>query len=202
MHPCREYWGQDVAYGSLVTGERPRRTDRAATLTEIWIMDTLGSAPATGHAELAGLMRRIGSLEPGEASLRQSAAHLKAFLQAGEDSRILGIATLHRTPLLPPGSFAAAAGVPSTAAREASSALLCAEFMHHLGELGAGDGVSQIDWVMVRASDTADSARSHLGATRVAGVALKPFAPHPGEAAPAAAALTAAASSAAGPPAA
>jgi hypothetical protein len=197
MHPCREYWGQDVAYGSLVTGERPRRADRAATLTEIWIMDTRVDAPATGHAELAGLMRRIGGLDAGEESLRQSASHLKAFLQAGEDSRILGIATLHRTPMLPPGSFAAAAGVPSKAAREESSALLCAEFMHHLGELGAGDGVSQIDWVMVRASDTADSSRSHLGATRVAGVELKPYAPDEADGAP-----TAAASSAAGRPAA
>ncbi len=177
MHPCREYWGQDVAYDSLVTGERPRRADRAAALTEIWIMDTLVDARATRHTELAGLMKRIGGLEGGEESLRQSASHLKAFLQAGEERRILGIATLHRTPLLPPGSFAAAAGVPSTAVREESSALLCAEFMRHLGELGAGDGVSQIDWVMVRATDNADGARSHLGATRVGHVELKPFAP-------------------------
>ena len=195
MHPCREYWGQDVAYGSLVTGERPRRTDRTATHTETWIIDTQADAPATGHAELAGLMRRIGGLAAGEDSLRQSASHLKAFLQAGEDRRILGIATLHRTPLLAPGSFAAAAGVPSKAAREESSALLCAEFMRHLGELGAGDGVSQIDWVMVRASDNADSARSHLGATRIAGLALTPFAP--GDAADAAIARE---SSAAGRP--
>ena len=177
MHPCREYWGQDAAWGSLVTGERPRRADRAAALTEVWILDTLADAGATRHTELAGLMRRIGRLEGGEEALRQSASHLKAFLQAGEERRILGIATLHRTPMLPPGSFAAAAGVPSTAAREESSALLCAEFMRHLGELGAGDGVSQIDWVMVRAPDTADSARSHLGATRVGHVELKPFAP-------------------------
>jgi len=28
MHPCREYWGQDVAYGSLVNDERLRRVDR------------------------------------------------------------------------------------------------------------------------------------------------------------------------------
>ena len=28
MHPCREYWGQDVAYGSLVTGERLRPQSR------------------------------------------------------------------------------------------------------------------------------------------------------------------------------
>jgi len=192
MHPCREYWGQDVAYGSLVTGERPRRADRTATLTEFWIMDTRVDAPAAGHAELAGFLRRIGGLDTGEESLRQSAAHLKAFLQAGEDSRILGIATLHRTTMLPPGSFAAAAGVPSKAAREEASALLCAEFMHHLGQLGAGDGVSQIDWVMVRASDTADSARSHLGATRVAGVEFKPYAPDDADAGPTAAASSAA----------
>ena len=179
MHPCREYWGQDVAYGSLVTGERPRRADRGAAPTEIYIMDTLDDdAAAARHADLAGLMRRIGGLESGEESLRQSASHLKAFLHAGEERRILGIATLHRTPMLPPGSFAAAAGVPSTAAREESSALLCAEFMRHLGELGAGDGVSQIDWVMVRAvNNSADIARSHLGATRVTRVELKPFAP-------------------------
>ena len=177
MHPCREYWGQDVAYGSLVTGDRPRRADRAAMPTEVYIMDTLGAPQANRHTELAALMRRIGGLEAGEESLRQSAAHLKEFVQAGEEHRILGIATLHRTPLLPPGSFAAAAGVPSKAAREEASALLCAEFMRHLGELGAGDGVSQIDWVMVRASDNADSARSHLGATRVTRVELKPFAP-------------------------
>ena len=176
MHPCREYWGQDVAYGSLVAGERPRRAERTAP-AEIWIMDTLAGAGGDRHAELAGLMRRIGGLEAGEESLRQSASQLKAFLQAGEERRILGIAALHRTPLLPAGSFAAAAGVPSTAAREESSALLCAEFMHHLGQLAAGDGVSQIDWVMVRATDKADGTRSHLGATRVTGVALTPFAP-------------------------
>ena len=177
MHPCREYWGQDVAYGSLVAGERPRRATRA-TPAEIWIMDTPGDARADRHAELAGLMRRIGGLAAGEEdALRQSASQLKAFLQAGEDRRILGIAALHRTHLLPAGSFAAAAGVPATAAREEASALLCAEFMHHLGRLAAGDGVSQIDWVMVRATDTADATRSHLGATRVTGVALTPFAP-------------------------
>ena len=123
--------------------------------------------------------------------MRQSAAHLKAFLATGaagrrpppagierayggaptdDDQDILGIATLHRTRMLPPGSFAAAAGVPSKAAREESSALLCAEFMRHLGELGAGDDVSRIDWVMVRATDKADGTRSHLGATRVARV--------------------------------
>ena len=180
MHPCREYWGQDVAYGSLVTGEKARRADRAATATEIWIMHTQVDAPATGHPELARLMQRIRGLDAGEASLRQSAAHLREFLQAGEDDRILGIATLHRTRMLPAGSFAAAAGVPSTAAREESSALLCAEFMRHLGALGADGGVSQIDWVMVRASDTGDHARSHLGATRVSGVALTPFAPDDG----------------------
>ena len=197
MHPCREYWGQDVAYGSLVTGERPRRADRAAALTEIWILDTRDAAHPAPHAELAGVLRRIGTLDGGDEALRQSAAHLKEFVQAGragapapagaprmrqvergdDDQHILGIATLHRTPLLPPGSFAAAAGVPSKAAREESSALLCAEFMRHLGELGAGDGVSQIDWVMVRATDNADAPRSHLGATRVARVELKPFAP-------------------------
>ena len=197
MHPCREYWGQDIAYGSLVTGERPRRADRAGALTEIWILDTRDAAHPAPHAELAGLLRRIGTLEGGDEALRQSAAHLKEFVQAApafcgtrrthrvdatdEDQRILGIATLHRTPMLPPGSFAAAAGVPSKAAREESSALLCAEFMRHLGELCAADGVSQIDWVMVRATDNADAPRSHLGATRVARVELKPFAP--GEAA-------------------
>jgi hypothetical protein len=193
MHPCREYWGQDIAYGSLVTGERPRRPGRAGVLTEIWILDTRDAAHPAPHAELAGLMRRIGALDGGDEALRQSAAHLREFVQAApgatgapraqrfegaDEARILGIATLHRTPMLPPGSFAAAAGVPSKAAREESSALLCAEFMRHLGELGAGDGVSQIDWVMVRAcGNTADSARSHLGATRVARVELKPFAP-------------------------
>jgi hypothetical protein len=213
MHPCREYWGHDVAYGSLVTGERSRRADRTDARTEIWIMDTgdaerVSAQPA--HAELAGLMRRIGGLDGGEDALRQSAAHLKEFLQVGQtaappsrrhrgddldaEQRILGIATLHRTAMLPPGSFAAAAGVPSTATREEWSALLCAQFMRHLGELGAGDGVSRIDWVMVRASDNADAARSHLGATRVARVELKPFAPE--------AATIAEASSAAGRPAA
>ncbi len=177
MHPCREYWGQDVAYGSLVTDDKTRRADRAATSTEIWIMDTRADAPPSGHAPLAALMQRIRGLHAGEESLRQSAAHLRAFLQGDEDSRILGIATLHRTRMLPPGSFSAAAGVPSTAAREESSAQLCAEFMRHLGALGADAGVSQIDWVMVRAGDAGDHPRSHLGATRVAGVALTPFAP-------------------------
>ena len=195
MHPCREYWGQDVAYGSLVAGERPHRDERADALTEVWILDLRHSARAAPHAELAGVLRRIGGLDRGEEALKQSAAHLKAFLatdpspapeqtnlsrvygDAEADQNILGIATLHRTRMLPPGSFAAAAGVPSKAAREESSALLCAEFMRHLGALGADGGVSQIDWVMVRASDTGDAARSHLGATRVAGVALTPFAP-------------------------
>ena len=213
MHPCREYWGQDVAYGSLVTGERPRRGERAGALTEVWILDLRNEARAAPHADLAGVLRRIGGLASGEESLRQSAAHLKAFLatepapapstgierayggdNADGEQNILGIATLHRTRMLPPGSFAAAAGVPSKAAREESSALLCAEFMRHLGELGADDDVSRIDWVMVRAADKVDGARSHLGATRVARVALKPFAP--GEESRDA---TAAASSAAGP---
>jgi hypothetical protein len=195
MHPCREYWGHDVAWGSLVTGERPGRADRAGALTEVWILDTRGDAHAAPHAELAGLMSRIVGLGRGEGSLRQSAAHLREFLHAEQapvpagaprawrdeiadgDRGILGIATLHRTRMLPAGSFAAVAGVPSKAEREESSALLCAEFMRHLGELGAGDGVSQIDWVMVRASDPADGVRSHLGATRVPRVALKPYAP-------------------------
>ncbi len=197
MHPCREYWGQDVAYGSLVTGERARPGERAGALTEVWILDLRHAARAAPHADLAGVLRRIGGLDSGEESLKQSAAHLKAFLAtepapppaptnierayggagADADQNILGIATLHRTRMLPPGSFAAAAGVPSKAAREESSALLCAQFMRHLGELGADDGVSRIDWVMVRAADKVDGTRSHLGATRVSHVALKPFAP-------------------------
>jgi len=211
MHPCREYWGQDVAYGSLVTGERPRRGERAGALTEVWILDLRSEARAAPHAVLAGVLRRIGGLDSEEA-MRQSAAHLKAFLAtepaptstgierayggdpAGSEQNILGIATLHRTRMLPAGSFAAAAGVPSRASREESSALLCAQFMRHLGELGAGDDVSRIDWVMVRATDKTEGPRSHLGATRVARVALKPFAPGDGPAD-----LTAAASSAEGP---
>ena len=192
MHPCREYWGQDVAYGSLVTGERPRRGERAGALTEVWILDLRSESRAAPHADLASVLRHIGGLDSEEA-MRQSAAHLKAFLATeparastglerayGGEQNILGIATLHRTRMLPPGSFAAAAGVPSQAAREESSALLCAQFMRHLGELGAGDDVSRIDWVMVRATDKADGPRSHLGATRVARVALKPFAPGDG----------------------
>jgi len=143
------------------------------------------------------VLRRIGGLDSGEESQRQSAAHLKAFLatapaappprpgieraygsvDADGEQNILGIATLHRTRMLPAGSFAAAAGVPSKAAREESSALLCAQFMHHLGQIGAGDDVSRIDWVMVRATGKAEGPRSHLGATRVAHLALKPFAP-------------------------
>jgi hypothetical protein len=139
-HPCREYWGQDVACGSLGTDERPRRAACAGALTEVWILDLRHAARVAPHAGLAG--------------------------------------------------------VPSEAVREEASALPCAEFMRHLGELGAGDGVARIDWVMVRAADKADAPRSHLGATRVARVALKPFAP--GAESPAA---TAAASSAAGSPA-
>ena len=196
MHPCREYWGQDVAYGSLVTGERPTRVDRFGARTELWILDTQGASRPAPHAELAGLMRRIGGLPDDDEALRQSAAHIKDFLQAGqatapspgappghrgdsvdEEGRILGIARLHRTPMLPPGSFAAAAGVASREEREETSAQLCAEFMRHLSALGEGDGVSRIDWVVVRATDNADSARSHLGATRVGHVDLKPFAP-------------------------
>ena len=63
MHPCREYWGQDVAYGSLVTGERPRRADRAGAPTEVWILDTLGDAPRAARTpNWPALMRRIGGL--------------------------------------------------------------------------------------------------------------------------------------------
>jgi len=201
MHPCKEYWGQDVAYGSLVKGEPTRRADGFGVRTEFWILDTQDASRPATPAELAGLMRRIAGLAGGEeALLRRSAAHVKDFLQAGkaaapapagtppglrgesvdEDGRILGIATLHRTPMLPPGSFAAAAGVASRAEREEVSAQLCAEFMRHLSALGQADGVSRIDWVMVRATDTADGARSHLGATRVGPVALKPFPPGSG----------------------
>ena len=197
MHPCREYWGQDVAYGSLVTGEPAQRAGRFGARTEIWILDTQDASRPAPHAQLAGLMRRIAGLPAGEEALRQSAAHIKDYLQAGkaaapapagappgvrgecvdQDGRILGIATLHRTPMLPPGSFAAAAGVASREEREETSAQLCAEFMRHLSALGEADGVSRIDWVMVRATATADGARSHLGATRVGPVALKPFEP-------------------------
>jgi hypothetical protein len=197
MHPCREYWGQDVAYGSLVTGEPTRNDHRFGAHTEIWILDTQDASRPAPHAQLAGLMRRIAGLPVGEEALRQSAAHIKDYLQAGkaaapapagtppgvrgecvdEDGRILGIATLHRTPMLPPGSFAAAAGVASREEREEASAQLCAEFMRHLSALGQADGVSRIDWVMVRATATADGSRSHLGATRVGPVALKPFVP-------------------------
>jgi len=204
MHPCREYWGQDVAYGSLVKGEPTQRVDRFGARTEYWILDTQDASRPAPQAQLAGLMRRIAGLAGGEEALRQSAAHIKDFLQAGkaaapapagappgvrggsvdEDGRILGIATLHRTPMLPPGSFAAAAGVASREEREEASAQLCAEFMRHLSALGQADGVSRIDWVMVRATDTADGARSHLGATRVGPVALKPFPPGSGDAAP------------------
>jgi len=203
MHPCREYWGQDVAYGSLVTGEPTPRAGHCGARTEIWILDTQDASRPAPHAQLAGLMRRIAGLPAGEEALRQSAAHIKDFLQAGkaaapppagtppgargecvdQDGRILGIATLHRTPMLPPGSFAAAAGVASREEREEASAQLCAEFMRHLSALGQADGVSRIDWVMVRATGTADGTRSHLGATRVGPVALKPFTPGSGDAA-------------------
>jgi hypothetical protein len=203
MHPCREYWGQDVAYGSLVTGEPTPRAGRCSGGTEIWILDTQDASRPAPHAQLAGLMRRIAGLPAGEEALRQSAAHIKDYLQAGkaaapppagtppgvrgecvdQDGRILGIATLHRTPMLPPGSFAAAAGVASREEREEASAQLCAEFMRHLSALGQVDGVSRIDWVMVRATGTADGVRSHLGATRVGPVALKPFTPGAGDAA-------------------
>jgi hypothetical protein len=197
MHPCREYWGQDVAYGSLVTGEPTRRAKGFVARTEIWILDTQDASRPAPHAQLAGLMRRIAGLPAGEEALRQSAAHIKDYLQAGkaaapaaagappgmrgecvdQDGRILGIARLHRTPMLPPGSFAAAAGVASREEREETSAQLCAEVMRHLSALGEADGVSRIDWVMVRATGNADGVRSHLGATRVGSVALKPFAP-------------------------
>ena len=143
MHPCREYWGQDVAYGSLVTGERPRRGERAGPLTEVWILDLRNEARAAPHADLAGVLRRIGGLDSEEA-MRQSAAHLKAFLAtepapastgierayggdaAASEQNILGIATLHRTRMQPPGSFAAAAGVPSQGRRARSPRRCCA----------------------------------------------------------------------------
>ncbi len=197
MHPCREYWGQDIAYGSLVTGGRLRRAERVCALPEVYILDIDAQGHAPRHAELVALMRRINGFDGREESLRQSAAHLKEFLQSGsgpagarggpvhrrdidnarKDVRILGIATLHRAQPLPPGSFAEAAGIPSTALRAESSAQLCAEFMQRLGELGAGKDVSQIDWVVVRVGDQGHEARSHLGATRVSHVNLQPFEP-------------------------
>jgi hypothetical protein len=48
MQPCREYWGHDVAYGSLVNDERLRRVDRVCALPEIYVLDIDEGIPERG----------------------------------------------------------------------------------------------------------------------------------------------------------
>src|SRR6476660_8009229 len=78
MHPCREYWGQDVAYGSLVNDERLRRVDRVCALPEIYVLDIDADVPPEGtdadadparSAHLAGLVKRLCGFDGREETL-------------------------------------------------------------------------------------------------------------------------------------
>ena len=200
MHPCREYWGQDVAYGSLVNDERLRRVDRVCALPEIYVLDIDADVPLEGtdadadparSAHLAGLVKRLCGFDGREETLRQSAAHLKEYLhsarraaasagrhraRARQDVRIVGIASLHRAQALP-----AVGEPPATddeAAATAASEQLCAEFLRRLTALGKARNVAQIDWIVVRVVMDAGlaPARSHIGATKVGRVSLQPLA--------------------------
>jgi hypothetical protein len=201
MHPCREYWGQDVAYGSLVNDGRLRRVDRVCALPEIYVLDIDEDAPPQGtdadadparSAHLAGLVKRLCGFDGREETLRQSAAHLKEYLnsarraagsggtrqaRATKDVRIVGIASLHRAQALP------VVGEPPAIARndaaaDGASEPLCAEFLRRLTALGKARNVAQIDWIVVRVVMEAGlaPARSHIGATKVGRVSLQPLA--------------------------
>jgi hypothetical protein len=204
MHPCREYWGQDVAYGSLVNDERLRRVDRACALPEIYVLDIDAGLPAGGadadddparSAHLAGLVKRLCGFDGREETLRQSAAHLKEYLhsarraargagprlaRSGQDVRIVGIASLHRAQALP----AIAAAAPDSDdndsfAASPASEQLCAEFLRRLTALGKARNVAQIDWIVVRVvmdAGPAPGAPPHIGATKVGRVSLQPLA--------------------------
>jgi hypothetical protein len=200
MHPCREYWGQDVAYGSLVNDERLRRVDRVCALPEIYVLDIDDDVPLQGSeadadparsAHLAGLVKRLCGFDGREETLRQSAAHLKEYLHSArraahgadlrhvrtmQDVRIVGIASLHRAQALP------AVGLPPSdpgeAAPDAVSEQLCAEFLRRLTALGKARNVAQIDWIVVRVvmdAGLAPAARSHIGVTKVGRVNLQPL---------------------------
>ena len=199
MHPCREYWGQDVAYGSLVNDERLRRVDRVCALPEIYVLDIDAGAPPPGadadagparSAHLAGLVKRLCGFDGREETLRQSAAHLKEYLHSahraargtdprqardGLDVRIVGIASLHRAQSL------SRVGSPlaDDEATIASSEQLCAEFLRRLTALGKARNVAQIDWIVVRVvmdGGIAPSARTHIGVTKVGRLSLQPLA--------------------------
>ena len=200
MHPCREYWGQDVAYGSLVNDERLRRVDRVCALPEIYVLDIDAGAPPPGvdadagparSAHLAGLVKRLCGFDGREETLRQSAAHLKEYLhsarraaaqgagtrpaRASQDVRIVGIASLHRAGALPRDAGLESDEPVDTAASEQ----LCAEFLRRLTALGKARNVAQIDWIVVRVvMGAADgpAARAHIGATKVNRVNLQPLA--------------------------
>jgi hypothetical protein len=199
MHPCREYWGQDVAYGSLVNDDGPRRAGRAGPPPEFYVLDVEADAPfddpaADGaparSAHLAGLVQRLCEFDGQEESLRLSAAHLKEYLhsarsaawraagvrgaRAAQDVRILGIAGVHRA-LAPLGAPDAAA----EGAADTSPEQLCAAFLRRLAALGEARQVTRIDWILVRVVMDASAAvapRSHIGATTVARVDLQPLA--------------------------
>ena len=198
MHPCREYWGQDVAYGSLVNDERLRRVDRVCALPEIYVLDIDAGAPPresdaeaahASSAHLAGLVKRLCGFDGREETLRQSAAHLKEYLHSArhaargaghraaceaQDVRIVGIASLHRAQSLAPVGVPPSHGEPAPA----SSEQLCAEFLRRLTALGKARNVAQIDWIVVRVvmdAGRAPSARTHIGVTRVGRLSLQPL---------------------------
>jgi len=198
MHPCREYWGQDVAYGSLVNDERLRRVDRVCALPEIYVLDIDAGAPPPGvdadagparSAHLAGLVKRLCGFDGREETLRQSAAHLKEYLHSArraacgpdrrpgretQDARIVGIASLHRAQSRVPMDLPPSHDEPTSA----SSEQLCAEFLRRLTVLGKARNVAQIDWIVVRVvmdAGRAPSARTHIGVTRVGRLSLQPL---------------------------
>jgi hypothetical protein len=206
MHPCREYWGQDVAYGSLVNEERLRRVDRVCALPDIYVLDIDEGLPPAGadadadparSAHLAGLVKRLCGFDGREETLRQSAAHLKEYLhsarraacgagprlaRSGQDVRIVGIASLHRAHALPAVAATGPVGDDDEGddgAAHPASEQLCAEFLRRLALLGKARNVAQIDWIVVRVvmdAGPAPGARSHIGATKVARVNLQPLA--------------------------
>jgi hypothetical protein len=204
MNPCREYWGQDVAYGSLVNDGRLRRVDRVCALPEIYVLDIDAGLPPVGadadadparSAHLAGLVKRLCGFDGREETLRQSAAHLKEYLhsarraargagprqaRADQDVRIVGIASLHWAQALPAvGASGAGSDDNDDSAASPASEQLCAEFLRRLTALGRARNVAQIDWIVVRVvmdAGPAPGARSHIGATKVGRVSLQPLA--------------------------
>ena len=206
-HPCREYWGQDIAYGSLVTGERPRRAERrphptevldpghccgdarALTATPTWpaCCAASASAEAAARSRCGQSAAAPAGLPGGRAGVHARSdrpAHAYRGESANAEQNILGIATLHRTLRCPPARSPRPPACRATAGPRGRSIGAAVRAVHAPpgSNWPPGDGVSQH-----RLGDGAPrappTARSHLGATRVTSVALTPFAPSITEAA-------------------